>query len=250
MPFSVALAGKGGTGKTTIAGMLIKYLVEKEKTPVLAVDADSNANLNEVLGLEVGGTLGNAREEMKKGGVPNGMTKDVYMNMKVEESIVEADGYDLIVMGQPEGAGCYCAANTLLTGFLEKLSGNYPYIVMDNEAGMEHISRLTTKNVDTLLLVADTSRRGLQAAFRINKLAKELHIGVEKSYLVINQVKDVPSATVLDMVEKEGLELAGTIPEDETLYEFDLNGRPTIEMPLDNKSVKAAFDVFDRIFNP
>ena len=190
MPFSIALAGKGGTGKTTLAGLLIKYLVKKGKEPILAVDADSNANLNEVLGLNINDTLGDAREDMKKGNVPSGMTKDVFISMKLEQSIVEADGFDLVIMGQPEGKGCYCAANTLLTGFLEKLTDNYPYIVMDNEAGMEHISRLTTKNVDILLIVSDSSRRGLQAAVRIEALAKCLNIVVGKSYLVINQTKE------------------------------------------------------------
>jgi len=247
MAFSIALAGKGGTGKTTVAGLLIKYLVKTGKTPILAVDADSNANLNEVCGLIVNDTLGNAREEMKKGIVPSGMTKDVFMNMKLQQAIVEDDGFDLIVMGQPEGPGCYCAANTLLTGFLEKLTGNYPYIVMDNEAGMEHISRLTTSNVDILLIISDTSRRGLQAAFRINDLAKNLNIGVSKSYLIINQVKDAPSDAILDFVKENGLELAGTIPEDNDVYEYDLNGRPTIEIPEDNKAVKAAFEIFDKI---
>jgi len=247
MPLSIALAGKGGTGKTTVAGMLIKYLVKSGKTPILAVDADCNANLNEVLGLEVADTLGNAREEMKKGVVPSGMTKDIFMSMKLEQAVVESDGYDLIVMGQPEGSGCYCAANTLLTGFLEKLSGNYPYIVMDNEAGMEHISRLTTSNVDILLTVSDTSRRGLQAAIRINQLAKDLNIGVGKSYLIINQIKEKPSDIVLDMIKKENLELAGTIPEDDAIYEFDLNGKPTVDIPNDNKAIRAAFQIFDRI---
>lgn len=247
MALSIALAGKGGTGKTTVSGMLIKYLVKSGKTPILAVDADCNANLNEVLGLEVADTLGNAREEMKKGDVPSGMTKDIFISMKLEQAVVESDGYDLVVMGQPEGSGCYCAANTLLTGFLEKLSGNYPYIVMDNEAGMEHISRLTTSNVDILLTVSDTSRRGLQAAIRINQLAKDLNIGVGKSYLIINQTREEPSDIVLDMIKKEGLELAGTIPEDDAVYEFDLNGKPTIDIPNDNKAVQAAFQIFDRI---
>ena len=249
MPFSIALAGKGGTGKTTIAGMLIKYLVSKGKIPVLAVDADSNANLNEVLGLEVTDTLGNAREEMKKGKVPGGMTKDVFMSMKLEQAIVETEGYDLIVMGQPEGAGCYCAANNLLTGFLERLTGNYPYIVIDNEAGMEHISRLTTRNVDVLLIVSDTSRRGLQTAIRINQLANELNIGVSKSYLIINKTKEEPSDVVLNMIKNNGIEIAGTIPDDSTLYEYDLKGIPTIEMPNDNKAVKAAFEIFNNIIN-
>jgi CO dehydrogenase maturation factor len=249
MPFSIALAGKGGTGKTTIAGMLIKYLVIKGKTPVLAVDADSNANLNEVLGLEVTDTLGNAREEMKKGNVPSGMTKDVFMSMKLEQAIVETEGYDLIVMGQPEGAGCYCAANNLLTGFLERLTGNYPYIVMDNEAGMEHISRLTTRNVDILLIVSDTSRRGLQTAIRINQLANELNIGVSKSYIIINKTKEELSDVVVNMIKNNGIEIAGTIPDDSTLYEYDLNGIPTIKMPNDNKAVKAAFEIFNTILN-
>lgn len=247
MAFTIALAGKGGTGKTTIAGMLIKYLVARGKTPVLAVDADSNANLNEVLGLEVTDTLGQAREDMKKGKVPSGMTKDIFISMRMEEAIVEKDGFDLMVMGQPEGAGCYCAANSLLAGFLERLVDNYDYIVMDNEAGMEHISRLTTKNVDILLIVTDTSRRSLESGFRIDKLARELNIGVVKSCLVINQVKSELPKAVMDLMGQNGIELAGTIPEDETVYEFDLNGKPTITIDENNPAVKAAFAIFDKI---
>ena len=247
MAFSIALAGKGGTGKTTLAGLLIKYLLKHHKTPVLAVDADSNSNLNEVLGVAVGDTLGNAREDMRKGNVPSGMTKDVFMSMKLEQAVAESEGFDLIVMGRPEGAGCYCAANSLLASFLEKLVDNYPYIVMDNEAGMEHVSRLTTQNVDVLLLVSDPSRRGLQAALRIDELARELNIGVGKSYIVINQVKEPPSAGVLKMIADAGVELVGTVPEDETVYDFDYRGRPTIQMPETSPCVQAAFAIFDRI---
>jgi len=247
MSFSIALAGKGGTGKTTLAGFLIKYLIKHHKTPVLAVDADSNSNLNEVLGVCVSGTLGTAREDMKKGKVPSGMTKDVFISMKLEQAVVESESFDLVVMGRPEGAGCYCAANSLLTGFLEKLVDNYPYIVMDNEAGMEHVSRLTTKNVNVLLLVSDPSRRGLQAALRIDELARELNIGVGKSYLVINQVKEPPSDGVLKMIADAGVELAGTVPVDRTVYDFDYQGRPTIQMPETSPSVQAAFGIFDRI---
>lgn len=254
MTYSIALAGKGGTGKTTVAGMLIKYLVLKGKTPILAVDADCNANLNEVLGLTVEDTLGKAREEMKKGDVPSGMTKDVFMSMRLEQAVAEADGYDLIVMGQPEGAGCYCAANSLLSGFLERMVGNYKYIVMDNEAGMEHISRLTTHNVDVLLIVSDTSRRGLQAGVRINALAKELKIGVGKSYMVINQAKNDAAKNgsageVRNILDQAGLELAGVIPEDQAVYEYDLKGLPTIDLPADNPAVQAAFRIFDKIVN-
>lgn len=247
MAYSIALAGKGGTGKTTLAGMLIKYLVAQGKTPVLAVDADSNANLNEVLGLEVHETLGNAREEMKKGQVPSGMTKDVFINMKLEQAVIERDGFDLVVMGQPEGSGCYCAANSLLTAFLEKLIHNYAWLVMDNEAGMEHISRLTTSNVDVLLVVSDTSRRGVQAAVRIHQLAQNLHIGVGKSWLIINQARaDVPPE-VLNMATEAGLELLGTIPEDELVHDYDLNGRPTIDLPANSPAFSRASELFARI---
>jgi CO dehydrogenase maturation factor len=247
MAFSIALAGKGGTGKTTMAGFLVKYLLGHHKTPVLAVDADSNSNLNEVLGVAVTDTVGNAREDMKKGVVPSGMTKDVFMSMKLEQAVSESDGFDLIVMGRPEGSGCYCAANSLLVGFLEKLVDNYPYIVMDNEAGMEHVSRLTTKNVNLLLLISDPSRRGLQAALRINELTRELNIGVGKSYIIINQVKEPPSAEVLKLIADAGVELAGTVPEDRMVYDFDYKGRPTIQMPDTSPCVQAAFAIFDQI---
>lgn len=247
MSFSIALAGKGGTGKTTLAGMLVKYLVMKGKTPVLAVDADPNANLNEVLGLKVADTLGSIRERMKKGDVPDGMTKDVFISMKMEQAVVEAEGYDLVVMGQPEGSGCYCAVNNLLTGFLARLTGSYPYIVMDNEAGMEHISRLTTRDIDLLLTVSDTSQRGLQAAIRINRIAKDLKIGVGESWLVINRAKEATSDAALNMIKDGGLEFAGTVPEDNAVYEYDLSGYPIIEIPDDNRAVRAAFMVFDKI---
>lgn len=249
MAFTIALAGKGGVGKTTIAGLLIKYMIKKGKSPILAVDADSNYNLNEVLGLEVTDTLGNAREDMKKGDVPQGMTKDIFISMRLEEAVIETEDYDLVVMGQPEGTGCYCAANTLLINCLDSLSDNYPYIVMDNEAGMEHISRMTTKNVDVLIIVADASRRGLQAAFRINKLAAELNIGVIKSYLILNQVKNSVPDKMMKAIEESGIELAGIVPEDEEIYEYDSNGKPTMQIPEENNAVKAAFEIFDNILN-
>lgn len=248
MAYTIALAGKGGTGKTTLAGMLVKYMVKSGKTPVLAVDADSNFNFNEVLGLEVTDTIGNAREDMKKGNVPSGMTKDVFMTMRMEEAVIETGDYDLIVMGQPEGQGCYCAANTLLTNSLERLSDNYPYIVLDNEAGMEHISRLTTHNVDVLLIVTDASRRGLQAAIRINDLARELNIGVERSCLIFNQAKDGVPEKVAQMVAEAGIELLGAVPEDSAIYEYDFEGTPIVDLPEDTKSVSSAFALFEKIF--
>jgi len=247
MSLSIAFSGKGGTGKTTLAGMLVRYLILREKGPILAVDADSNYNLNEVLGVEVHETLGGVRERMKKGDVPSGMTKDRFMSMQLEQAIVEADNFDLVVMGQPEGQGCYCAANTLLSDFLGKLTTNYESVVMDNEAGMEHISRLTTKNIDTLLVVSDPSRRGLQAAQRIKELAQSLNIGVKDIYLILNNVQQEPSQAVLDIIDEAGLNLLGTVNADQTLTEYDMAGRPTAELPEDNKVVQKAFALFDQI---
>ncbi len=244
--YSIAFAGKGGTGKTTLAGILIRYLVDKGLTPVLAVDADANANLNEVLGLEVRETLGEAREQMKKC-VGSGMTKDVFMEMKIQEAVVESDGFDLIVMGRPEGAGCYCAANSLLRQYLERLIGNYKYIVMDNEAGMEHLSRLTTNNIDALLAVSDATRRGLQAASRIVSLAEELKLNIRDKYVLVNLAKDGQAEDIKEAADAFGLELIGVVPEDEGIRAYDLKGIPTMKLPSDNKALQAAYEVFDRL---
>ncbi|MFP4049688.1 MAG: AAA family ATPase [Desulfovermiculus sp.] len=247
MSLSIAFSGKGGTGKTTLAGMLVRYLIRRGKDPILAVDADSNYNLNEVLGVQVHETLGGVRERMKKGDVPSGMTKDRFMSMQLEQAIVEADEFDLVVMGQPEGQGCYCAANTLLSDFLSKLTANYESVVMDNEAGMEHISRLTTKNIDTLLVVSDPSRRGLQAAQRIKELALSLNIGVKDIYLILNNAQQEPSQAVLDIIDQSGLSLLGVVYADQALAEYDMTGRPTAELPEENPVVQSAFAMFDKI---
>jgi CO dehydrogenase maturation factor len=246
MPFSIGLAGKGGTGKTTISGLLIKYLREKGKVPVLGVDADSNANLNEVLGLEIQETLGEAREEMKRG-VATGMTKDVFMEMKLEQSVVESKDFDLIVMGRPEGTGCYCAANTLLTQYLDRLINNYAFVVIDNEAGMEHISRLTTNNIDILLIVSDASRRGIQSAARILELTNELALNIDRKLLIVNQVKDGQSEIIEKEVKERSLDLVGIIPEDSQVHDFDLQGRPTMELDQGSKAWKAAYQIFENI---
>ena len=246
MTYSIALAGKGGTGKTTMAGLLVRYLVEKGKKPVLAVDADANANLNEVLGLEVEETLGDAREEMKTG-VASGMTKDVFMEMKLQQAVVEAEGFDLIVMGRPEGAGCYCAANSLLTEYLGRLIDNYPFIVMDNEAGMEHISRLTTNNIDVLVAVSDATRRGIQAAARIIELTDELKLNIARKVLVINQASEAQREPLIEAARDFGLDVIGIIPEDDELREYDLKGKPTVELGRENAAIQAAYQVFDQI---
>ena len=247
MPYTIAMAGKGGTGKTTLAGFLIKYLVQKGETPVLAVDADSNTNLNEVLGVSLTGTLGTSREEMKDGVVQQGMTKQMFMEIKLAEAVVEGEGFDLVAMGRPEGPGCYCAANTLLTMYLGKLIDNYPFVVMDNEAGMEHISRLTTNNVNLLLVVSDASIRGIETAGRINSLVDALKIAAEKRFLIINQAREGITDSLQKAITKHGLNLAGTIPKDDLLYDFDMAGNPTVTLPDDNPALSAAFAIFDEI---
>ncbi|MEJ5358980.1 MAG: AAA family ATPase [Desulfobacterales bacterium] len=247
MGFHIAMAGKGGTGKTTLAGLLVRYLISHGRKPVLAVDADSNANLNEVLGVPLAETVGEAREDMKRGQVPSGMTKDLFLEMKLGQAVVEAGDFDLIAMGRPEGPGCYCAANSILVTCLEKLVANYPWVVMDNEAGMEHISRLTTKNVDVLIIVSDASRRGLEAALRIERLARELNIGVGASHLIVNRASAPPAPEALRPLLEAGLPLAGIVPEDRRVYEFDAAGRPIIELPEDSECLRAAYGIFARI---
>jgi CO dehydrogenase maturation factor len=230
-----------------VAGMMLRYLVEHGKTPVLAVDADANSNFNEVLGLEVGHNVGAAREEMKKGGGLVDMTKDQLIEMRINQCLVEADGFDLIAMGQPEGPGCYCAANNLVAHFMGILSKNYPYILMDNEAGMEHVSRLITSNVNLLVLVSDPSWRGIQAARRLQDLARQLKIVIGRPVLIVNRVVNGLSPKAQEEIESQGLELAGMIPEDQHIAEFDAMGRPTYALPADSPALKAAYGIFARL---
>jgi len=220
MTTTVAMAGKGGTGKTTIAGLLMRFLLTKGLKPILAVDADANANLNEILGVEVQATLGEAREGIRKD-VPAGMTRDLYMELKVEQALVEGEGYDLIVMGRPEGAGCYCHANTLLAKYMDRLCGNYRVVLMDNEAGMEHMSRLVSRRADILIIVSDPTQRGLQAATRIRDLARELKLDVKQDYVIVNRVRGALPPAVEEAVHAAGLNLAGWVPEDPMIAQYD-----------------------------
>jgi len=246
MGLTFALAGKGGTGKTTLAGLLVRYLIEHDLKPVLAVDADANANLNEVLGQEVEITLGEAREEMKSTQSVS-MTKDQLIEMRVNQALIESEGYDLIVMGRPEGAGCYCAANSVLSSVLDKLSVNYPYIVMDNEAGLEHISRLITKSIDHMLIVTDPTRRGILTAGRIKELTQNLPMAVGTIHLILNQVRGEDFSALEKMAGDQGLEVLGVIPADDVLMAWDLEGKPTTQLPADNPAVTAAFGLFDKL---
>lgn len=242
----IAFAGKGGVGKTTIAGVLIRYLVEEQlKGPVLAVDADPNSNLNELLGVEVRATIGEARELMKKD-VPQGMTKDVWFEYKVHESIVEGKGFDLLVMGRPEGPGCYCAANSLAKQSIETLKKNYPLVVADNEAGMEHMSRLVTQDLDHLYVVSDPTPRGLITAKRIIELIKELKLNIKKWHIIVNRVRETEEKTITSLAQDKGLKIAGFIREDMALVKADAEGKSIFSIPKELTVISDAYSIFEK----
>ncbi len=242
MAIKIAVAGKGGTGKTTLTGMIIRYIVENKLGSILAVDADTNSNLNEVLGLEVTETIGNARESMKTD-VPSGMPKDTYIEYKVQEAVNEGEGYDLLVMGTPEGQGCYCAANTLCKKYIDVLLDNYDYIVIDNEAGMEHMSRLLTKDIDYFFMISDPSRRGLLTIKRIKELAETLKLNIKNFIIIVNRVTgEIPQATK-DFLEREGITPNIYIEEDEKVAELDMAGEPTYKLPEDSISLQKMFSL-------
>lgn len=250
MAYVIALAGKGGTGKTSIAGLTVRYLMEKKKKPVLAVDADSNSCLHEALGVEVHATIGHLREEslekIRSGGErPGGMSMEQLFDYQVQQSIIEAKGFDLMVMGRPEGPGCYCAANNIIRKYTDKLSETYSYVVLDNEAGMEHLSRRTTHKVDLLLIVSDPTVRGIKTAQRIAGLGKELNLDIDKYTLVINRVAGEEGPELRKLAGELGLEVAGLVPQDKNVFENDLLGKAIIELPEDSPAVKAVYAVLD-----
>jgi CO dehydrogenase maturation factor len=241
--YTIAVAGKGGTGKTTISSLVIGHFVRAGKTPVFAVDADANFNLNEQLGVEVHATIGGSREEMKKkiqaNEAPAGMSKDDWMEIQMHANLIESEGFDLLVMGRPEGPGCYCAANNMLRRHLELLSHNYPVVVIDNEAGMEHLSRRTTANIDLLLLVSEPSPVGIMSAARIRDLAREMEIAVARTGLVINRVPEGMAERLVAEARGRDLEVLGTVPADELVMEYALSHAPAIRLPPETPAVRA-----------
>ena len=246
MAHVIAVAGKGGVGKTTLCGLLIQYLCEQKKGPVLAVDADANSNLNEVLGVEVEATLGDIREEIaqaeisKNNPIPPGMSKADYAEYRFNSALIEDDDFDLLVMGRTQGKGCYCFVNGLLQAQLSRLQNNYPYIVVDNKAGMEHISRGVLPGMQTAILVSDCSRRGIQAVGRIARLIEECNMHPQQIGLIVNRAPNgVLNEGTKEEIELQGLNLLGVIPQDELVYEYDCDGKPTVELPEDSP-VRAA----------
>ena len=250
----IAVAGKGGVGKTTLTGLLIQYLCESGKKPVLAVDADANANLNEVLGVGIECTLGELREEIERAGVdsryqiPVGMTKQSYLEARLADAITEEDDYDLMVMGRTQGQGCYCFVNGLVQTQIQKLQSNYPYVVVDNEAGMEHISRGLIPTMEIAILVSDCSRRGVQAAGRIAALMKELNFKPKTVGLIVNRAPEGKlDAGTMEEIEKQGLTLLGVVPQDQDVYQYDCDGKPIVRLPKNSPVRRALHDIVQKL---
>lgn len=251
MSFSIAVAGKGGTGKTSITSLIIRYLLKNKLVPILAIDADANANLGDSLGLEVKDTVGSiiASFNTEKINIPPGMTKEAYLEYNLNKALVEGKGLDLLTMGRGEGPDCYCYPNVLLRKFADSLAGNYTYVVMDNEAGMEHLSRRTTRNVDVLLMISNHSVKGVRTVARIRDLVSELNLVTGRQLVVINSVPDKLDAAIEDEMDKLEIEPAAIIPEDEEIYRYDLDFRPLLDLPDDSRAVQAVNGLMAEIIN-
>lgn len=249
MAVQIAVAGKGGTGKTTFAALSIAQLIKAGRKPILAVDADANANLHEALGIESTETIAEILARIKNNlePMPAGMTKDQYVEYRVHRSLAEGDDVDLLSMGGPEGEGCYCYANHILRSFIDSLVKNYAAVVADNEAGLEHLSRRTTKNVDHLFVISDASARGIRSAKRIKELVLALGLEVKKMYLVVTKVEDGSINALQGEIDQTGLELAGTIPLDNQVVEYDLHSKPLIDLPTDSPAVLAVKEILQKV---
>ncbi len=260
MTTTIALAGKGGVGKTTISAMVIKYLSKSQPGAVLAIDADPSSNLNMVLGLELDWTVGDIREDMlaqvkesllgtgaAMGALPGGTSKHDYLDYHIRSSLAEGGKFDLIAMGRGEGQGCYCAVNHNLREVIDALSKNYAYVVIDNEAGMEHLSRRTTRDVQHLLIVTDPTQRGIVAAERIAGFRKELDIHIDHSYLILNEMNGEIPAPLLARIQQLDIPLLGTIPHDEGAKEFEFSARPLVELGDESPLYQAVAKMMQQI---
>jgi len=252
MTTTIALAGKGGVGKTTICGMIIKYLVQSQPGAILAIDADPSSNLNMVLGLDLDWTVGDIREDLlvqvkqtltaggaAMGTLPGGISKREFLDYEVRSSLAEGDRFDLIAMGRSEGPGCYCAVNHNLREVVDSISKNYRYVVIDNEAGMEHLSRRTTRDVEHLFIVSDPTQRGLVAAERIAGFRTAMDIHIENTYLILNRLQGDMPAPLRDRIDGMDIPLLGVVPADDELVEFEFSGRPLVDLGDDSPVYKA-----------
>lgn len=235
MGLTLAMTGKGGVGKTTLSALTIDWLVRSNEGPILAVDADSNANLHEALGVSYAATVGGIRENARKEAQAlTGVSKQEFLDLRVQSALVEESGYDLIVMGRPEGQGCYCFANNVLREILDRLTRNYRHIVLDSEAGLEHISRRTLLSLDYLIIVSDCTVRGVRTAARISALADEVALPAKSRGLIINRV---PNGVLPEAVSREavatGLPILAAIPLDQAVVAVDASGEPVTKIPPD-----------------
>ena len=249
MTTTIAIAGKGGSGKTTIAALLIKLL--SQKGAVLAIDADPATNLNLALGLPLSDTVGKVREEMaakvRARTMEPGLAKQDYLDIKISEALVESPQIDLLAMGRPEGAGCYCAANNMIRTCIDRLGKNYDYVVIDCEAGMEHISRQTTRDIDIMLLVSDLTVRGILTAANMKALVKDLRTYVGKIYLIVNRASSSLPPKIAQTIEESELKIIGTIPEDAKIRELEAEGAPLIELPPDSALQKGVAEIAKKL---
>jgi CO dehydrogenase maturation factor len=245
----IAMAGKGGTGKTTLSALIIRYLRSNGQGPILAVDADPSSNLADALGLAVKQSLGTAREDFfeTKGKLPPGMTKETYLEMKLHEILVESKGLDLLVMGRPEGPGCYCYANNILRHHLDVLVKNYPYAVMDNEAGMEHLSRRTTQGVDYLLFLSDYSIKGIRTVGKIRELIDELKLSVKERHLVVDRAPEELDPGFSREIQAQGLNLLATVPADPFISDYEMKGKPLLSLPDDSPAVQVVAEMMGKM---
>ncbi|MCG8687781.1 MAG: AAA family ATPase [Desulfobacterales bacterium] len=245
----IAMAGKGGVGKTTVSALVTRYFAKRNSDPLLAIDADPNSNLGETLGLNIEKTVGDIREDFMKDpqGVPSGMDKVIYLEMLMNQVLIEEKNYDLLVMGRQEGQGCYCMVNNILNRFAEELESNYKYLLVDNEAGMEHLSRRTSGKVDMLLMVTDYALRGLRAVGRINSMLGDLKLDVRQKGLIVNRAPETLSQAFLDEVERIGVPIIATIPDDGNLLEFDMEQRSLMELPDDSPAVVAVEGLMSKV---
>lgn len=241
MAYTIALAGKGGTGKTTTAALIVRALRDMGARSVLAVDADPNACLHESLGLEVERSVGEITEEMLAApdSNPGGMSKDAWLELNINRYVAESTGFDLLSMGRPEGSGCYCYANNLVRGAIDDLQRGYEYVVMDNEAGLEHLSRRTTRDVDLLLMVADAAVRGIKTAANLSALADELKVAVGARYLIVNRGTEPLDPALMAAIEETGVPLLGVVPPDDGVTRADLAGCGLIDLPDDSPALAA-----------
>lgn len=241
-PFTIAISGKGGTGKTTVSSLLIRSFIDLGETPVLAVDADPNANLHEALGVTVHESLGSMREEAFTRHIPPGMNRHDYVRFRFRQALVEANGFDLVAMGRPEGSGCYCFANDLLSECMLHLEGDYRFVVIDTEAGMEHISRGTLGKPDMLLIVSDPGARGLRTIARIQSIAIQLGLEPERIRIVFNRFK-----TGTAPVEIGEVIPIAVIPDDQEVEKADLAALPVSMIPPDSPARVAVMDLAQKI---